>query len=337
MSKYFAYTAAILVGIGGSLFAARGDAPQTLRSPDPVQSLSFSPDGRWLLAGSSGRAHVLRVPETGGVATKQSYGHGWTAPDCALQDARFSPDSLYVVSGRRECRGGDVIVHQAFGDAPIRLAPERAVIAELELIAFSTTGRRLLAVDRDGRVRIWSLADRTLSRTLQLPAFAERRDFVRAFAVSPDLDILALWNWRDNYMLLVDVERGELLHRTEYPFRPEEQPLFVFSRDGARYFDGRRVRDSRSGDPVTVIEFNFATVPVRAAFHPDGESLALVQQDRGAGTSSVESYRLSDGALVRSRVVSGRLHALDFDADGKTLAAGAWDGTIYFWNLSPDS
>ncbi len=334
MRKHFAYTAVLLVGIGSSLFAARGEAALTLRSPDPAQSLSFSPDGRWVVAGSTGRAHVLRVPaEAEAGAPTRSYGGRLRASDCALQDVRFSPDSLYVVSRRRECRGGDVIVHQAFGDAPIRLTPEREIIGALELIAFSRTGRRLLAVDRDGRVRIWSLVERRLSRTMQLPVFAERRDFVRAFAISPDLDTLALWNWRDNYMLLVDVESGELLHRTEYPFRPEEQPLFVFSRDGARYFDGRRVRDSRSGDPVTVIEFNFSTVPVRAAFHPDGERLALLQQDREAGTSSVEVYRLADGALLRSRAVPGRLHSVDFDPDGKTLAAGAWDGTIYFWKL----
>ncbi|MCR9143358.1 MAG: hypothetical protein NXI24_13985 [bacterium] len=344
--------------------ATAPEAPRVIRTPDPVESLAFSSDGTVLAAAFDGRAQLIHIPPAAGAADGSFPVLGaFHGAACTLRSPAFSPDSLLYYGRRRDCAGpasrssrsraarrasaanaGDAreipIYDLATGRVAHRLGPHAGY---LKAIGMSADGRRLASASDDGQLRIWSVADGRLLRSTRLPRLTDPRRVVQPFAFDPQLELIAVHDWRDYYMVMIEVETGRVLHKTEYPFRAGEQPLFVFAPDGQSYFDGRRIRASRSGEPVSTIEFNFALIPGRAVFSPDGQQLALLQLSAGgqasassstatsASSSTVEIYTVATGALYSSYTVTDRLISLAWhpEAERRILAAGGYSGRIY--------
>jgi WD40 repeat protein len=344
--------------------------PHVLRTPDPVESLAFSSDGTVLAAGFDGRTQLIHIPpDPGRGGTTQRAGFPqpvagaqrfpvlgvFQGPACALRSPVFSPTSLLYYGRRRDCagfagsqnsdrsRGRPTIDSRqipvfdlATGRVALRLGPHAGYLTAIRL---SADGRRLASASDDGQVRVWSLHDGRLERSLRLPRLTEPRRILQPYAFDPALELIAMHDWRDYYMVLIELASGEVLHKTEYPFRSVDQPLFVFARDGDSYFDGRRIRASRSGAPVSTIEFNFALIPYRAAFSPDGRRLAVLQRSAatsgdgraGPATSTIEVYTVETGALYSSYTVADRLESIAWHpvADRPMLAVGGYSGRVY--------
>ena len=336
-----------------------------LRVPDPVESLAFSSDGTVLAAAFAGRVQLIHIPPgssgagstgpassgnaSGNAASSTIIGAAPVGPfpvignfrgeACALRSPRFSPAGLFYFGRRRDCASGSAtdrttipVYDIATGGVARRLGPHPVYVTSLGM---SADGERLASAADDGQVRVWSVSDGRMLRALRLPRLSDPRRLMQPFAFDPALEVIAVQDWRDYYMLLIDLESGTVLHKTEYPFRAGEQPLFIFAPDGKSYFDGRRIRESRGGQPVSTVEFNFAMIPHRAAFSPDGQYLALVQRS-GAGAaggagSTVEVYTTGTGNLWGAYTVADRLESVAWHPDSarKLVAAGGYSGRIY--------
>lgn len=363
------FIAFVLPALAGGLLAMSTavDQPDIVRTPDPVESLAFSSDGTVLAAGFDGRARLIHIPPAGGQSTangaagasRQSTERypllgSFQGAACALRWPGFSPTSLIYYGRRRDCAGGIPRRHFRAGNSNGNagaLRPESIPLYDLATgrvakrlgphpgyltaLGMSADGERLASASDDGQVRIWSVNDGRLLRSLRLPRLTDPRRPQRPFAFDPGLELLAVHDWRDYYMLMIELETGRVLHKTEYPFRAVDQPLFVFAPDGGSYFDGRRIRATRSGEPVSTIEFNFALAPRRAAFSPDGRRLALLQAGASAGgagqNSTVEIYTVATGALYSSYTVADRLESLAWhpEAGRALLAVGGYSGRVY--------
>jgi hypothetical protein len=338
---------AVLSALVGLAATAGPEQPLVMRIADPAESVAFSADGQILAAaGDHGRVHLLHVPppgeprpasaelDTPPLASPSPLLGTLHARACELRRPRFGPTGLNYYGSRYDCglsggtQSGIPVYDAAEARVVRRLGPHAGY---LRAIRISIGGERLAAASDDGQVRVWSLADGRLLRQSRLPRLTDPRRLSLPFAFDPTLELLAVHDWRDYYMSIVEVAGGRVLHRSEYPFRAIDQPLFVFAPDGGSYFDGRRIRASRSGAPVGAVEFNFALIPYRAAFSPTGDRLALLQRAPDATSTTVEIYRVATGALWSSYTVADRLEDLAWHPDPARdlLAAGAYSGRIY--------
>lgn len=311
------------------------------QSPDPAESLAFSPDGRTLAVGSLARVNLLST-ESGRVVGRIEQ------PRCLYQEMHYSSDGRRLLAGRQDCfeaLPGEPGVVRLWSESGAYAGALRYHRNRLQAVSFDRSGERIASVSADGELKIWNTNALAMESLQRLPVTGRDRRFETPFRLSPDLGVLAVRDWRDLYMSLVDVQTGALLHRTEYPFR-DDQPVFAFSPDGARYFDGQRVRGSRDGSLHFTLPADESRIPVRSVFSPDGAELALLSASPGPAPRParaprisperlhafyVEVYRIADGQLLARADFAEQIRSLAFAPDGQSLALGAWSGRIFLW------
>ncbi len=373
--------AGLLLGLMIALFALPGlrdgvSRPLvTWQTPDPALSLAFSADGTVLAVGGDGLLQLYNTPpletdaasaSAAGASSRPPHLGQLRVPGCTLRDFAFAGRSLSVYGRRRDCAGRSTAAPT--GSVNLRPGPNRLALydlatgtlaatpgphrGELGAVRVHRSGQTMASASVDGLVRFWQRGGSSpqLTRSLRLPAITAPRRLSRPIAFAPDLDLLAVHDWRDYYVAILEIESGRVLHRSEYPFRAIAQPLFVFSPDGNRYFDGHRVRRSRSGEPVASIPFSFGAgepPPGRAAFASDGQSLAVVYGSaNGTALSRVRGFALGApagagssqddtgaGRLIAEYALSEALRSLAWHPDPpqKILAVGAYSGRVFLY------
>jgi WD40 repeat protein len=177
-------------------------------------------------------------------------------------------------------------------------------------VQFSPDGQSLSSSSSDGSVRLWSLADGSVSRTFQMPQRSTAR-------LSPDWST-ALMSVKGDMSLLraSDGTVAAKLPTTSWRYLN----VAAFSPDGATVAtmsapDDEVVRLWRVADGAPIGELpGFAPEIVAAGIAPDGQTIAT------ATTRTVRIQRLSDGAIVN--VLDG-VSAIGFSPDGRVMAT--WD------------
>ena len=189
--------------------------------------------------------------------------------------------------------------------------------ASISALTFDSTGRLLAAGDRDGRIRIWSVAASDV-----VTAFDPLGDSVLSLAFTRDDTVLFVFAGRE--MVGFHVETGMVLSRGEVP----GARALAISPDASRVVSwvalsmGRHVIDvvdlpsmrerqfalSEKADSTAII-YDFAV-------NPDYSRLAV-----GGVLGGLKVWDLTTDALLFDLTPEGAVHSVAYSLDGRLIAA----------------
>jgi len=298
---------------------------------DSVLSIAFSPDGRFVAAGTENGStylwNISNIPDQIDVSG-QHVGLIWLEETVAIPGAvgsvksvTFSPDGKYLASSTSK-NGNPSIWSTQTGEQELTLDGN---IGFINKIAFSPDGNTIATAGEDGMVRIWDASNGTEKLTIN-----EHDGYrVTDLSFSPDGQRLASGG-DSTYLILSDVSTGETLQWYQ-------DNSFLNSLAFSSY--GNLVAFGNAGYNVKVIDLNtdrilntkFHKDWVSAiAFSPDGNLLASVGLD---GKGFVIDPNTGKKLFTLSGDKSDIL-AVAFSPDGKYLATGNNGGEFKIWDAS---
>jgi|GEM_PF-2286844 len=200
----------------------------------------------------------------------------------------------------------------------------RGHTSEVETVAFSPDGKRIVTGSSDNTARIWNAES---GRELQL--LRGHRDEVNSAAFSPDGRRIVTGS-SDNTARIWDAESGRELqllrgHR-------DEVNSTAFSPDGRRIVTGSedntaRIWDAESGRELRTLQGHRDDVN-SVAFSPDGRRIVTGSSDRTVRIWDAESGR-------ELQTLQGHTDSVDsalFSPDGRRIVTGSEDNTARIWN-----
>ncbi|MBK8985382.1 MAG: AAA family ATPase [Chloroflexi bacterium] len=288
----------------------------------PITAVAFSPDGRFVVTGSSDTSARLWDAASGQpLFTLQDHQR-------AVNDVAFSPDGSRLVSAGED--GRIVVWNVATGARVLSRSGDNGAI---RAIAFSPDGAQLAAANDDATLRIWD----TASYSFRYLSFGHN-DALTDVAYSSDGRLLAT-SGRDGRIIFWNPANGLSVSAIE-PATFQDAPLVIqaiaFSPDGRQLGTANGNGTARIWD----IEANrwldtFAghASPVNAiAYHPDGQALITASAD---GTAKL--WRIDSGQVIDSLPGgAGSLQTAAYSPDGTQIATAGQDGAARIWNAEPE-
>ncbi|EJC98391.1 WD40 repeat-like protein [Fomitiporia mediterranea MF3/22] len=297
----------IVSGSGSTVRIWNIEKGQTISEPfeghtGPVRSVAFSPDGMYVVSGSTDKTIIIWNVDSGQIVSGPFEGHTGS-----IRSVAFSPDGQQIVSGSgdKTIRIWDVKSGQTI------FGPIKGHGGKVTSVAFSRDGTRVVSGSEDGEIRFWVA-----------------KSGVTSVALSPDGKRIVSGSY-DRTVRIWDVESRQVVSG---PFKGHTGTVWsvAFSPDGARVASGSddctiRLWDTENLRRVSG-RFEGHTDDVNSvAFSPNGRYVASGSDD--------ETIRIWDTENERavSRPFKGhseRIWSVTFSPDGRCVASGSGDKTI---------
>jgi WD40 repeat protein len=283
----------------------------------PVTAVAFSPDGKWLVAGSYGQVVIWDL-------TSARPAKVLTNVLGAVNDARFSPDGkLLAVAGGQPSAKGDLRIYQTADWKLIaNLGGHQDTIFSF---VFSPDGKRLASASFDKTVRVWNTSSFQLERTL-----THHSDFVYSVAFSPDGQWLVSAS-KDRSLKMIDWTNG----KSKFTLGGMEQDVLAVavSPDGksvvsAGLEPGLHWWDAQTGNRIRVQNGHVVAVN-EICFSKDGRQVVSAGSDQ-----TIRIWDGAAGALQRTISAGSAIYAVAVSPEGKRIASGSFDGRVCLWDLS---
>ena len=278
-------------------------------SSDLIDSAAFSPDGRYVLSGSSNSEMKLWEASSGReIRTFGEY----------VGSVAFSPDGKYALSGNQD---KTLKLWDVSSGKEIRTF--RGHTDRVHSVAFSPNGMYALSGSFDKTMKLWDVSSGREIRT-----FRGHTAVVRV-AFGPD-GRYALSGSRDNAMKLWDVSSGREIRTFQHTDWVESA---AFSPDGKYALSAcgywMRLWDVSSGKEIRTFQGHTKQV-WSVAFSPDGR-YAL----SGSSDNTMKLWDVSSGREIRTfQGHTDTVFTSTFSPDGRHALSGSSDKTMKLWDVS---
>jgi WD40 repeat protein len=307
---------------------AQSKVKKTTGHSDEICSVTFSPDGKYIVSGSSDKTLILWDTATGKIIRK------FTGHSGKVYSVAFSPDGKYIVSGSSDKM---LIVWNAATGKQTRKFTGHS--DEVVSAIFSPDGSRILSGSLDDTLRLWNVTAGRVITTFSGNANP------RNIAFSPD----------GKFFVSVTV-KGERTIEMRDTLSGKEVKSFPgllygtrsirFSQDGKRIYAISAVIfleewDVESGVRTKILKrphaddkdsdgFNISErVDENAAeLSPDGTLIISSSLD---GISTWDTTSMEKIRIVKAHTIDLDFVVLTFSPDGKHFVSGSRDATLKLW------
>ena len=317
----------LALGFANGTIMVRDPAKDSYKKLDvhsnSVRALSFSPDGRFLVSGSSDQ--TLRLWELSTQTQSLIGTHGQEVFSVA-----FSPDGKRIAS--IDLDSTTVQIWEPFSRSTIDLQQDNQIM--IWRILFSPSGDQIACTSfRDNRIRLYDTATETLKFAL-----IGHSDGVQEMMFSYDGNQIAsasmdqsirLWDPRTG------TKRTTLNCGWGHPNRYIAGPVLDFSPDGEQLASGSAnhevcVWDSRTGHLHHRLKGHQKRVSL-VRFSPSGKKVASIAEDQTAGL-----WDTMTGQLLGRFGTDGWPSSMAFSLDGVYFAWQSTDHSIMLYNLETE-
>jgi WD40 repeat protein len=297
--------------LGFGLVGLRGQVPRLvvpIGHTSAVNSVAFSPDGKYILTGSDD--NTAKLWQLDGREVRTFYGH-----KNRVQAVAFSPDGRQVLTGSRDSTA------KLWTLAGQEVRTFSGHTNYVEAVAFSPDGRQVLTGSGDHTAKLWTLEGQ------EIRTFSGHTSYIEAVAFSPDGRQVLTGSY-DQTAKLWTLDGQKVRTFSGHTFFVS---AVAFSPDGRQVLTGSRDKTAKlwTLDGQEVCTFSGHTDDVFAvAFSPDGRQVLT-----GSGDKTAKLWTL-DGQEVRT--FSGHksnIFTVAFSPNGHQVLTGSVDKTAKLWTL----
>ena len=281
-----------------------------------VNSIGFSPDGKWVFSGSDDGTVRVWKAASGQELARMEHGN-------AVDFVSFSPDGMWLVIGNYDAghiRGTLSVWDVVSGQVIARMTHDSAVHS----VAFSPDGKWAVSASDDDTLRVWDVASgQEFSRMTHDGA-------VNSVAFSPDGKWVASGS-SDDTARVWEIASGREVAR----FKNDGAVRSVaFSPDGKWVASGSddntlRIWEAASMQKVALMKHGGAVNSI--AFSPDGKWVVS-----GSADDTARVWDAASGREVARMTHPGVVRSVAFSPDGNWIVSGSEDGTARVWLWRPD-
>ncbi len=279
-----------------------------------VDSVIYSPDGRYLASGSQDKTIKIWEVATG----KQLL--TLTGHSDQVLSVIYSPDGRYLASGSQD---KTIKIWEVATGKELRTLTGHS--DRVRSVVYSPDGRYLASGSWDKTIKVWDVVTGTELRTL-----AGYSGWVWSVAYSPDGRYLASGNG-DKTIKIWEVATGKEL--PTFTGHSSVVLSVVYSPDGRYLASGSSDKTIKIWEVATGKELPTLTGHSRevmsVVYSPDGRYLASGSQDK-----TIKIWEVATGKQLRTLTGhSWGVLSVAYSPDGRYLASGSGDNTIKIWRV----
>ncbi len=293
-----------------------------------VTAASFAPGGKLLATGDDrGRCRIWQRDGDGWIGGPWLVGHSRSITALAYT---AGGSQLVSSSGDNSCGQWDVATGRELTE---RVLSHPDWVSDMDV---SDDGALAITSCDDGNLRLWSLADAQLARTIEpagdvvFTAVDISPDGNHALAACAAEGTVRMWNLdtgeeivgEDSSRAWLDFKtRGGIVWSAR--FAPKGKRVLTIGGNDAQLWD------IQSRDPL--VRFSPHGAVASADVSPDGRLLVTGSWDRSA-----KIWDIATGKALRKLdgVHQGYVNSVEFSPDGKLVLTGSDDGTARLWDIA---